>query len=295
MRGKQQMTLPDLIKAVVVISLLLVCSSAELFAQWPAYPTPGVPKTADGKPNLKGPVPRTADGKPDLSAIWQYERPPGTPEPPPQAAPPCPPQAGADIIPPAVRRSQFWNLGASFKDGLPFQPWAAELHKQRVEQNSKDNPDAHCLPLGVMQLHTHGQPRKMIQTPGLITIIYEANSGLRQIFTDGRPLPKDPWPWWYGYSVGKWDKDTLEVESIGFRDLGWLDVEGSPLTESGKIIERFRRVDYGHLQIEVTIDDPKAYTKPWTVTVYQRVLLDTDLIEFVCQENDKAGPHLVGK
>jgi len=269
-----------------------------LFAQWPDYKTPGVPRTADGKQDMNGPTPKTADGKPDLSGIWQYTRPPGTPPP----APPPAPQttasaagAGGDIIPAGVRTSQFWNLGASFKDGLPFQPWAAELHRQRVASNSEDNPDAHCLPLGVMQLHTHGQPRKMIQTPGVVVIIYEANSGLRQIFTDGRPLPKDAEPWWYGYSVGKWDGDTLVVESTSFRDLGWLDVEGSPLTESGRIIERFRRPDYGHLEIEVTIDDPKAYTKPWTVKVYQRILPDTELIEFVCGENERDDRHLKGK
>lgn len=273
---------------------IALAASGGLLGQWPDHKASGVPSTADGKPDLKGPTPRTADGKPDLSGVWQYMRPPGTPAP---APPPPPAASGArpDIIPPAVRTSQFWNLGASFKDGLPFQPWAAELHKQRVALNSVDNPDAHCLPLGVMQLHTHGQPRKMIQTPGVIAIIYEANSGLRQIFTDGRTLPKDAEPWWYGYSVGKWDGDTLVAESIGFRDLGWLDVEGSPLTESGKILERFRRPDYGHLEIEVTIDDPKAYTKPWTVTVYQRILPDTELIEFVCQENERDDRHLRGK
>lgn len=276
------------------LSILVTVLASGLCAQWPDYKTPGVPRTADGKQDMKGPTPRTADGKPDLSGIWQYTRPPGTPPP---APPPTPSAAGAggEIIPAGVRTSQFWNLGASFKDGLPFQPWAAELHRQRVASNSEDNPDAHCLPLGVMQLHTHGQPRKMIQTPGVIVIIYEANSGLRQIFTDGRPLPKDPEPWWYGYSVGKWDGDTLVVESTNFRDLGWLDVEGSPLTESGKIIERFRRPDYGHLEIEVSIDDPKAYTKPWTVKVYQRILPDTELIEFVCGENERDDRHLSGK
>jgi len=282
-----------LIRIDAVAVAILLSSAPSLLAQWPAYPTPGVPKTADGKPNLTGPAPKAANGKPDLSGVWLYARPPGEPAPAPPAAPA--PGATADIVPAGVRRSQFWNLGASFKDGLPFQPWAAELHKQRVEQNSKDNPDAHCLPLGVMQLHTHGQPRKIIQTPDVTVIIYEANAGLRQIFTDGRPLPKDAEPWWFGYSVGKWDGDTLVVESNGFKDLGWLDVEGSPLTSSGRIIERMRRVDYGHLETEVTIDDPKAYTKPWTVTVHHRIMLDTDLIEFVCQENDHAGPHLVGK
>jgi hypothetical protein len=281
-----------------IILALLVSVPAGLLAQWPDYKTAGVPRTADGKQDMKGSTPRTTDGKPDLSGVWQYMRPPGTPPPPPPAfqATAAPRAAGGgDIIPAGVRTSQFWNLGASFKDGLPFQPWAAELHRQRVANNSEENPDAHCLPIGVMQLHTHGQPRKMIQTPGVIVIMYEANSGLRQIFTDGRPLPKDAEPWWYGYSVGKWERDTLVVESTNFRDLGWLDVEGSPLTESGKIIERFRRPDYGHLEIEVTIDDPKAYTKPWTVTVYQRILPDTELIEFVCQENERDSPHLAGK
>ena len=274
-----------------LLSTLLALTPAALFAQWPAYPTLSVPKTADGKPNLSGPAPRAAVGHPDLSGIWDYERPPGTPAPaPPPATPPA--SATNDIIPLSVRTSQFWNLGASFKDGLPFQPWAAELHRQRAASNSIDNPDAHCLPLGVMQLHTHGQPRKMVQTPGLIVIIYEANAGLRQIFTDGRSLPTDAEPWWFGYSTGKWDGDTLVVESTKFRDLGWLDVEGSPLTESGKIIERYRRPDFGHLEIQVTIDDPKAYTKPWTVTVHQRIMLDTELIEFICQENSKDDPHL---
>ena len=272
-----------------VLCVFLAVTPAALRAQWPDYPTPGVPKTADGKRNLAGPAPRAADGHPDLSGVWQYQRPPGTPAP---AKPEPLGQGSNDIIPLSVRTSQFWNLGASFKDGLPFQPWAAELHRQRAASNSIDNPDAHCLPLGVMQLHTHGQPRKMVQTPGLIVIIYEANAGLRQIFTDGRALPTDAEPWWFGYSTGKWQGDTLVVESTKFRDLGWLDVEGSPLTETGKIIERFRRPDFGHLEIEVTIDDPKAYTKPWTVTVYQKIMLDTDLIEFICQENSKDGPHL---
>jgi hypothetical protein len=275
------------------VLLLWTLAPLALVAQWPAYPTQGVPRTADGKPNLSGPAPRTADGKPDLSGVWQYTRPPGSPPP----VKPAPPKPGApqELIPASVRTSQFWNLGASFKDGLPFQPWAAELHRKRKADNSKDNPDAHCLPLGVMQLHTHGQPRKMIQTPEVIVILYEANGGLRQIFTDGRPLPKDPLPWWFGYSTGKWEADTLAVESAHFRDLGWLDVEGSPLTESGRILERFRRPDFGHLEIEVTIDDAKAYTRPWTVRVHQRIMLDTDLIEMVCLENEKDVPHLVGR
>ena len=208
----------NLIEALTA-SALLAWTPAGLFAQWPAYPTPGVPKTADGKPNLSG---THAEGRGWPSGSLRNGlagSAPGGRERPRRAKP-------ASVKPGCVRgatilfrcpsgHSQFWNLGASFKDGLPFQPWAAELHRQRVASNSNDNPDAHCLPLGVMQLHTHGQPRKMVQTPGLIVIIYEANAGLRQIFTDGRPCPRIAEPWWYGYSIGKWEGDTLVVESTG--------------------------------------------------------------------------------
>src|SRR5215471_1889653 len=275
--------------------VLLLFASTALLAQWPSYPISGAPRTADGKVDMTAPAPRTPDGKPDLSGVWEIARQRGAGN---AAAAPAPspePSGRPEIIPLSVRTSPFWNLGAGFKGGLPFQPWASELHEQRVATNSRDNPDAHCLPLGVMQLHNHGQPRQMIQTPDVVVILYEANSGVRQIFTDGRTLPKDPEPWWYGYSVGHWEGDTLVVESTHFKDLGWLDVEGSTLTESGTIIERFRRPDFGHLEIEVTIDDPKAYTKPWTVTVHQRIMAETDLIEFVCGENDKDETHLVGK
>jgi hypothetical protein len=273
--------------------VLLSGAPSALFAQWPSYPTASVPKTADGKPNLTAPAPRTPEGKPDVTGIWQNDRTVGGTVAARTSA--TPPATNEDLIA-IARRSPFWNLGSQFKDGLPFTPWGAELHRQRVADNSKDNPDAHCLPMGIMQFHNHGEPRKMIQTPQIVVILYEANAGMRQIFTDGRPLPgKDADPWWYGYSTGHWEGDTLVVQTAGFRDLGWLDVEGSPLTDAGKVTERFRRPDFGHLEIEVTIDDPKAYTKPWTVTVHQHVLLDTEIIEFVCQENEQDSPHLTAK
>jgi hypothetical protein len=199
------------------------------------------------------------------------------------------------LPPDGIPTANFGNVGGGFPDGLPMQPWAADLVKKRMADNSKDNPDAHCLPMGFMQFHTHPQPRKIIQTPGVIVMIYEANHGLRQIFTDGRPLPpKDALPWWYGYSVGRWEGDTLVVETTGFLDTEplWLDVRGSPLTEAGKVTEKFRRTNYGSLEIEVTVDDPKAYTKPWTVRLYQRLMPDTELIEFICEERDAT--HYVG-
>jgi hypothetical protein len=273
-------------------ALLLMPASSGLLAQWPSYPTAGVPRTADGKPDLTGPVPRMPDGKPDLSGIWKFVDSP-------DARPGTPPPAGTRSAGIGVRVPgllQFFDIGSTLKDGLPFQPWAAELRSHRVAQNNKDNPDAFCLPIGLMQLHTHPEPRKIIQSPGLIVILYEANAGVRQIFTDGRPLPRnDAQPWWYGYSTGKWDGDTLVVDTSGFRGDVWLDVEGSPLTESGKMTERFRRVNYGNMEIEVTVDDPKAYTKSWTVKVHHRIMLDTELIEFVCQENERDAVHATAK
>jgi hypothetical protein len=193
-------------------------------------------------------------------------------------------------------RSVFANIGASLPDGVaPYQPWAADLVKERVANNSKDNPDAHCLPMGIMQLTSHPYPKKLIQTPTEVLLIYEGSgTTVREVFLDGRPLPnKDQVePWWNGYSVGHWDGDTLVVETTGFMDDGWLDVRGSPLTSSGKITERYRRLNFGYLEIEVTIDDPKAYTKPFAAKVYNRIMLNSQLSEFVCI--DKDARHYVG-
>jgi hypothetical protein len=288
-------------KAVLILAL--GAFPLALSAQWPDYPTPGVPKGPDGKPKLDAPAPRTADGHPDLSGIWENRRgnigrAPGAGRgaaPPPQGAPPPPPPpAPPSDGPPAAT---FFNIGAGFPGGkLPLKPEAAEVLKKRIAENSKDNPDAHCLPMGFMQLHEHPQPRKIIQTPGVTLIVYEANSGLRQIFTDGRSLPsKDAQPWWYAYSIGHWEGDTLVVETTGFRDDVWLDVNGSPLTNAGKVTEKFRRPTYGKLDIEVTVDDPSQYTKPFTVAVHQQIMLNTDLIEFICGENEKSDAHLVAR
>ena len=310
-----------LLSAIGLIAILAI--SPFLLAQWPSYPTPGVPKLPDGKPNLDGPTPRTADGKPDLTGLWvnggggggqRGQRGAAADGAAPAAGAPGGGQPGAatgapaggqrggaggggqrgqGLPPDGVPNATFFNIGAGFRDGLPLQPWAADLVKKRMADNSKDNPDAHCLPMGFMQFHLHPQPRKIIQTPGLVLVIYEANNGLRQIFTDGRPAPKnDPQPWWYGYSVGKWEGDTLVVETTGFIDGIWLDVNGNPLTEAGKVIEKIRRPNFGTLEMEVRIDDPKAYTSPFTVKLTQRILLDSELIEFICEERDAT--HYVG-
>jgi len=282
-----------------VVAVALAASAAVLFAQWADYPTAG-PRNSGGKIDLTAPPPRTADGKIDFSGLWEQARGPGrggaqakgakgkgTPPPPP---PPARPAANND--PPLA---QFFNIGAGLEGGLPpMTPWAAQLRAQRKADDNKDNPDAHCLPLGLTQLHMHPQPRKILQTPRAIAILYEANGNVRQILTDGRSLPKnDPVPWWYGYSVGHWEGDTLVVETTGFRDDVWLDVEGSPLTSTGKITERWRRPNFGSMQIDITVEDPKAYTKPFTVRVNHRLMPDTELMEFVCEERDAV--HYVGK
>jgi len=250
--------------------------SVPVDAQWPTQPTPDVPRTPDGEVDMDGPVPQTADGHPDLSGLWRGARRFGQPEPEPEAD--SPPIAG------------FRDVAAAIEGGLPFRPWAAELLAQREATGSRDNPEAHCLPMGNMQFHTQGFPRRYIQTPGLIVILYEASMGYRQILTDGRPSPdNDPQPWWYGYSTGHWEGDTLVVTTTHFRDGEWLDIIGSPLTDEALVTERFRRPRYGRLEVDITVDDPKAYTEPWTVRHNQDILVDDELIEFVCLENQRFG------
>ena len=266
------------IRLAALIVALIACPS--VFAQWDPRLPGQVPRNDKGEPDLNGPVPRTADGKPDLSGVWQGFGSVGAN------------QAAAAEPPPGPPVAAFRDVAQNVKEGLPLKPEGAALLKERRDNNSKDNPEAHCLPMGIMQFHTQGAPRKLIQTPGVLVILYEASSGLRQIFTDGRPLPNnDPQPWWYGYSVGKWDGDTLVVETTGFRDGGWLDIYGTPLSDGAKLTERFRRVSYGRMEIDVTVDDAKFYTRPWTVRVNQRILPDQELIEFICLENQRFGPR----
>jgi hypothetical protein len=212
---------------------------------------------------------------------------------PPAAAPETAKQPASDPGSPPV--AAFWDIGTNIKGGLPLTPWAADLKKQRSGANSINNPDANCLPLGIHPLHTHPDPRKIIQTPKLVAVAWEANYGLRFIHTDGRKLPPlgEPQPWWYGYSVGRWEGDTLVVETNNVRGAemgqfdGWLDVDGSPHSNQVKFTERFRRPTFGKLEIDLTVDDPKAYTKPFTVRINQQLMADDDLIEFICNENQQ--------
>jgi hypothetical protein len=261
-----------------------VSLATPLSAQWSRHPAPNVPRDDKGQVRMDAPTPRMANGKPDFSGNWIRFRGEGGGAGRGRGAAPSPP---ADPNSPPI--ATFFELGANMPGGLPFTPWAAALRKEREAANAKDNPDALCLPMGITQFHMHGQPRKVLHTPDLLTIIYEANYGLRYIYTDGRALPPqgEPQPWWYGYSVGRWEGDALVVETNNLRDEGWLDVRGSPLTDQARIIERIRRPMYGKLEIDITIEDAKAYTKPFTVRVNQQISPDEEPIEFICNENQQ--------
>lgn len=260
--------------------ILLTAALQPAAAQWLNQPTSGIPRTPDGKPNLNAPAPRASDGKPDLSGMWGWED-----------NRPCPP----DGCPDQKVGQEFINIGWSLKGGLPYQPWAADLVKQRTSENSKDDPQSRCLPRGALRILTDGLFKKIIQAPGLVVILTERNAGYRQIFTDGRPLPAEPNPSWNGYSSGKWQGDTLVVETIGFRDDMWLDASGSPLTSAAKVTEQFRRPSFGKLEIEITVDDPRAYTKPWTIKLNQPYKADTELLDYICLENERDFAHFVAK
>jgi hypothetical protein len=259
--------------------IAVIAMTMSVHAQWLNYPTAGVPRTLDGKPNLSAPAPRTADGKPDLSGIWQLE------------PRPCPAEGCADYSP----GPEFLDFGARLKGGLPYQPWAANLVKERSTQLGRDDPVGACRPGGALRILTFPPFRKFIQLPGLFIILSERDVTYRQIFTDGRPLPKDPEPTFNGYSTGKWDGDTLVVQTIGLRDGTWLDRNGSPSTDAARLTERFHRVNYGRVEIDVTVDDPKAYTRPWTTKLTQLIVLDSELLDYHCLDNEKDAPHMVGK
>ncbi|HEX4277666.1 MAG TPA: hypothetical protein VHZ74_20060 [Bryobacteraceae bacterium] len=234
-------------------------------AQWLNTRSPNVPRTKDGKVDLSAKAPRLADGKPDLGGMW---------------------------LVPGLK--YLINIAADLKD-VPFQPWAAAAYKEHVDTLGKDDPNNLCLPSGIPEKDAVTSPWKIVQTPGLIVILYESRTIFRQIFMDGRPLPKDPNPTWQGYSVGHWDGDTLVVETSGSNGKAWLDTNGHPVTDALKVTERFTRKDFGHMDLAITIDDSKAYTKPWTVHENPTLQADDELIEYICEENNRDVGHFVGK
>jgi hypothetical protein len=252
-------------RATIALAIASTALSASLAAQWHNHPSAGIPRTADGKPNLSAPMPRKANGQPDLSGIWQV---PGL--------------------------KYLINIAADLRD-VPFQPWAEAAYNERVANFGKDDPNNLCLPSIIPEKIAVTSPWKIVETPGVTIVLYESRTIFRQIFTDGRPFPKDPNPSWQGYSVGKWEGDAFVVETLGFNGKGWLDTNGHPVTDALHVIEKYRRKDFGHMDVEITIDDPKAYTKPWTVVEPAVLQPDTELIEYICEENNKDPQHIVGK
>jgi hypothetical protein len=260
------------------VLIAIVSVPAVSIGQWLRYPTADVPRNADGTPNLTAAAPRLPDGKPDFSGLWHVAM-----------RNPCNAAlnrfSGCTEIggSPLAR-----DLGVNLPGGLPYQPWAAEIVKQRAADDSRDDPHVRCLPDNPPRHWGLPHLNKIVHTPKLLVVLYEVNAMYRQIFTDGRPLPEDPTPGWNGYSTARWEGDTLVVQTIGFRDSLWIDLHGSPMSDAAKMTERLRRPNYGTLEVEITVDDPKVYTQPWTVRMDQVIELDTDLIDEFCLENEKS-------
>lgn len=266
----------------------LICAQA----QWLNYPAPGTPRTKDGKPNLSAKAPRADNGKPDLSGVWLTEfAPPGENE----------RLFGASmndfVVPgddPRMFSKYLLNILVDFKpEESPMRPEAAEIFRKRIPAES---PVAHCGPQSLPRADIHSYaPFRIIQTPGLIAFLYEIDGNHRQVFTDGRKLPVDPQPSWLGYSVGRWEGDTLVVDTAGFNDKSWLDVAGHPHSDALHIEERFHRRDFGHMDLQVTVDDPKMYTRPFSIKVTEILQADSDILENICLENEKDLAHLPGR
>jgi hypothetical protein len=262
-----------------LLILGIAVPAAPGYGQWLKYPTDGVPRSVDGSPNLNAPAPRLPDGKPDFSGVWH-------------AANPNRCVAGASRFIECgteIGGSPLGgNLGRNLPGGLPYQPWAATLAQQRRADDSRDDPHVRCLPDNPPRAWTLPHLTKAIHTPKLLVLLYEVNAMYRQIFIDGRPLPDDPTPSWNGYSTARWEGDTLVVETAGFRDGLWIDTGGSSMSDGAKMTERMRRPTYGTLELEITINDPKTYTRPFTVNLTQNLEVDTDLIDEFCLENEKS-------
>jgi hypothetical protein len=257
---------------VAIASFLSMAGTAP--AQWLNYPSPGTPRLRNGKPNLRAPTPLMANEKPDLSGIWATE---------------CEP--GSECF---GQRSLFFDLAIDLKPSdVEMTPWAAGIAAQRESRDHVDDPMGYCLPAGVPRVSFVGT-FKILPTPLVTAFLYEAIPGplFRQVFTDGRPLPTVNDRTWMGYSIGRWDDDTFVVETIGFRDGGWLDTRrGRPHSDALHVTERYRRTDFGHMEFTITIDDPKAYRKPWTVKTALHLLPDTDLLEAFCDTHEKTMEH----
>lgn len=272
-------------RAAAVFSVFLLTASAHVFGQWVTYPTPNVPRLPNGQPDLKAPAPRQADGKPDFIGFWQPDRMRDcTPDLASRVhlAQPCKPGEKVMVA----------NGPASVPGGLPLQPWAAEVAKKRTADLSKDDPHPRCQPDNYPRVYWLPHFTKMFFVPGELLMLNEWNAEFRQIYTDGRSLPEDPHPIYSGYSIGKWEGDTFVITTKGFSESQWLDTAGNPITDAATMTERITRPNYGTLNLAITIDDPKAYTKPFTIDMNMKIMIDTQMIEEFCLENERDSVRL---
>jgi len=263
----------------------MLCASP-VATQWIQYPTAGVPRRADGSVDMAAPAPRLADGQPDFSGVWMTAE-PGRQGPGEGGDRPAPilDEAGD---PGAIGASrQMRNIGVDLPGGLPYQPWLVPIVAERTANDAIDDPHIRCLPDNFLRAYGLPHLLKFVHKPGLLVVLNEMNAGYRQVFTDARPLPDDPNPNWQGYSSARWSGDVLIVDTVGLRDDTWIDWNGSVLTAAARVREEIRRPTFGHLEIRVTVDDPTAYTEPWSVTLNQRIVVDTDLIDEICLENER--------
>jgi hypothetical protein len=250
--------------SILIVVFALLASTVS--AQW-RYRDPNAPRLPNGTVDVKAPAPRTASGTVDLSGIWQTDT------------------------------KYNFNLAVDLKPGdVVMTPWAEALYRERQDNLGKDDPEGFCMAPGFPRVNGVPFPQKIMQLPQSIVILYETRTTFREIFLDSHhTLTNDPQPTWMGYSRGRWDRDTLIVETTGFNDRTWLDDAGHPHSEQMKVTERIRRPSFGQLLVDITIDDPKAYAKPWTVTQAFQLMADGELIEYICNENNRDIPHLVGK
>jgi hypothetical protein len=251
---------------LVCAALALGLSASPLAAQWLNYPVPGIPRLPDGKLNLSAPAPRSPDGKPDLYGLWEEEK----------------VQGPYQIMP--LRQT------AIKPEDVILTPEGEAWQRQRKEDHFFD---VQCLPRNLVS-RVRLLPFKILVLRGVVVILYELDTTYRQIFTDGRELPKDRNPTWWGYSIGKWDGDTLVVDTTGFNDAETILPNSRPHSDALHIIERFRRPDFGHLEIQFTIVDPKVYAKPWSFKETAHLIPDTEILEYICNENEKDLKHMVG-
>jgi len=270
-----------------LVLFCIICGGSSVWAQWASYTTPGIPRRPDGKAMLSAPVPRIANGKPDLSGIWEAE--PSSNEELRRFLP-----GGFNLLGEDPPSKYFFNMLGDFKpEDVALTASAMPVFREHFAGRGKDAPFSRCLPFGIPLLNLAPVPYKIIQTASVVVMLYEADGSFRQIHTDGRKLPADnPLPSWMGYSTGRWEGDTLVVDTGGFNDRSWLDAGGHPHTDALHVTERFHRPDVGHMEVQITVDDPKSYSKPFTMKINQLLMPDTDLIESVCLENETDVKHL---